>query len=116
MPVNAKHMKDTSALPTLEDVHKGLVSLDDYETAHGEDIPEITAKQIAGARPLSHFPELTGLFEKARGQRGQQKAPVKERIGLRLNAEVVEHFRKTGPGWQARINDVLAEHVKGSGK
>ena len=26
---------------------------------------------------------------------------------LRLDPEVLEHFRKTGPGWQDRINEAL---------
>jgi uncharacterized protein (DUF4415 family) len=58
------------------------------------------------------FPDIAKAFEKARGERGPQKAAVKERIGLRLDAEVVSHFRRTGPGWQSRINAVLTEYVK----
>ena len=56
--------------------------------------------------------EIVEAFERARGQRGPQKTPVKDRVGLRLDHDVVEHFRATGPGWQSRINDILAEHVK----
>lgn len=51
-------------------------------------------------------------LQRARGQRGPQKAPVKDRVGLRLDHDVVEHFRATGPGWQSRINDILAEYVR----
>lgn len=51
-------------------------------------------------------------LERARGQRGPQKAPTKDRVGLRLDHDVVEYFRSTGPGWQSRINDILAAHVK----
>lgn len=29
---------------------------------------------------------------------------------------VLEHFRAGGPGWQSRINAVLAEHVKAAGR
>ena len=28
-------------------------------------------------------------------------------VSLRLEPEVIEKFRATGPGWQARINDAL---------
>jgi uncharacterized protein (DUF4415 family) len=105
--------RNKGALPTLDDVRRGRVTLDEYEIAHGEDIPELTAEDFARARPISDFPELANMFERARGQRGPQKAPVKERIGLRLDHDIVEHFRKTGPGWQSRINDVLAKHVRG---
>lgn len=115
MPANAKIMKQ-SKLPTLEDVDSGKVTLDDYEVAHGEDIPEWNAEDFARARPISDFPELRDMFERARGQRGPQKAPTKERVGLRLDPEVVAHFRNTGPGWQSRINDVLVKHVREDGK
>lgn len=194
------------SLPTLEDVASGKVSLDEYEAAHGEDIPELTEEDLARARPTSDVPQLAAAFERARqqpvppeepvnvsppvavrydarnlvislkdgrelsvpltwypdlvnapsaqraaveftptsvrwvdlgeeasiadilrtklkianlerarGQRGPQKAPTKERIGLRLDSEVVTHFRATGPGWQSRINDILREHLKRGG-
>ncbi len=117
MPANARSTKSKSpGLPTLDDVAKGKVTLDEYEVAHGEDIPELTEEAAARARPISDFPELRTALEKARGQRGPQKALVKERIGLRLDHEVVEYFRHTGPGWQSRINAVLADYVKTGGK
>jgi uncharacterized protein (DUF4415 family) len=28
-------------------------------------------------------------------------------VNLRLDPDVVEHYRASGPGWHARINDVL---------
>lgn len=116
MTANAKSMKGQDcALPTLADVRAGRVTLDEYEIAHGEDTPELTDEIMAKARPASDFPELANVF-KARGQRGPQKAPVKERVGLRLSSEVVEHFRQSGPGWQSRINDVLEDYVKADGK
>ncbi len=47
-----------------------------------------------------------------RGQRGPQKRPTKQKVSLRLSPEIVRHFRKGGPGWQSRINDVLLTVVK----
>ncbi|MCM2473725.1 BrnA antitoxin family protein [Rhizobium sp. CG5] len=83
--------------------------------AEGE-VREMTEEDFSHFRPTRDVvPDGLAAWEKARGQRGPQKAPVKERVGLRLNQEVVEHFRKTGPGWQSRINDVLADYVKASG-
>jgi uncharacterized protein (DUF4415 family) len=102
-----------ASLPTLEDVESGKVTLDEYEIAHGEYIAEWTAEDFARARPISDFPELQAMFDRVRGQRGPQKTPTKERVGLRLDRAVVEHFRAGGPGWQARINEVLARHVRG---
>jgi uncharacterized protein (DUF4415 family) len=33
--------------------------------------------------------------------------PVKTQLTLRLDPDVVEHFKASGPGWTARINEVL---------
>ena len=32
---------------------------------------------------------------------------AKEQITLRIDQDVLEHFREGGPGWQDRINDAL---------
>jgi len=80
------------------------------------EVRELTAEDFRHFRPSSDFPELVEAFERARGQRGPQKTPTKERIGLRLDSAVVRHFRATGPGWQTRINDILADYVKHHGK
>jgi uncharacterized protein (DUF4415 family) len=41
-------------------------------------------------------------------RRGRPKSPnPKEAVNLRLDTDVLEHFRKTGPGWQTRINEAL---------
>ncbi len=78
-----------------------------------EEIPEWTAEDFARARPMREiFPEIVEAFEKKRGERGPQKSPLKARIGLRLDVEIVDYFRHLGPGWQKRINEILAKHVR----
>jgi uncharacterized protein (DUF4415 family) len=32
---------------------------------------------------------------------------VKEQVSLRIDQDVLEFFRESGPGWQERINDAL---------
>jgi uncharacterized protein (DUF4415 family) len=71
-----------------------------------EDTPEWTAEDFARAKPLDHFPELADIIRK-RGERGPQKAPTKQQVTLRLDRDVVERFKATGPGWQSRINNAL---------
>ena len=44
------------------------------------------------------------------GQRGKQKAPVKKKVTVRLDADILDGFRATGKGWQTRMNDVLRAH------
>lgn len=47
-------------------------------------------------------------FAKAKVQRGRPKAAVtKVSTTIRLDPDVIEKFRATGPGWQSRINEVL---------
>ncbi|MCD2178890.1 BrnA antitoxin family protein [Rhizobium sp. C1] len=81
------------------------------------EVRELTAEDLRHFRPSTEvMPDVVKAFERMRGERGPQKAPVKERVGLRLDREVVDYFRHTGPGWQSRINEILAEHVKAGGK
>jgi uncharacterized protein (DUF4415 family) len=35
----------------------------------------------------------------------------KEPISIRIDAEVLERFRQSGPGWQGRINEILRKAV-----
>lgn len=44
-----------------------------------------------------------------RGQRGPQKAPTKDRISLRLPADVLARWKATGPGWQTRMAERLSK-------
>lgn len=116
MPANSKAIKPSRVPGTLEGRLPGE-TLDDFEKRVGDDIPELTEADFARARPMREmFPEIVEAFERARGQRGPQKTPTKDRVGLRLDHSVVEHFRATGPGWQSRINDVLVNYVKEAGK
>lgn len=44
---------------------------------------------------------------------GRPKAAApKEAISLRLDPDVLSHFRATGPGWQSRINAALRKAAK----
>jgi uncharacterized protein (DUF4415 family) len=41
-------------------------------------------------------------------RKGRPKAEkVKRPVSLRLDQEVIDWFKQTGPGWQTRINDAL---------
>jgi uncharacterized protein (DUF4415 family) len=67
--------------------------------------PEWTAEDFAKARPMREiFPDLVA---KMRRYRGKQKAPTKRQISLRLDGDVIDHFRAKGKGWQSRVNATL---------
>lgn len=74
------------------------------------EVRELTAEDLRHFKPASEA--LSAPLLKKLGVRGPQKAPVKERITIRLSSEVVESFRATGEGWQTRIDTALKEWLK----
>jgi uncharacterized protein (DUF4415 family) len=69
------------------------------------DNPPWTDEMWSHARPAAEaMPEFVARWRK---WRGKQKAPVKKLVSLRLDPDIIDHFRATGPGWQGRINDAL---------
>lgn len=74
------------------------------------DNPEWTRADFRRARPASEVlpADLLAILPKRkRGERGPQKAPVKEQVTLRLDPDVLAFFKQRGPGWQTRINEAL---------
>jgi len=71
--------------------------------------PPLIDKELAQFRPIREAaPEI---LELVRRFRGKQRRPIKRLISLRLDPEVIEHFRARGKGWQARINATLRKAV-----
>lgn len=73
--------------------------------------PEWTEQDFANARPPEEIlpPEILAQFKNTRGP---QKAPTKVPVSIRLSADVVEHYKATGPGWQSRIDETLRKAAK----
>jgi|HubBroStandDraft_6_1064221.scaffolds.fasta_scaffold133346_3 uncharacterized protein (DUF4415 family) len=73
------------------------------------DNPEWTEKDFARGRPASEVvPDIVAAYRRVRGP---QKRPTKRLISLRLDPDVIAHFRARGRGWQARINSTLRKAV-----
>lgn len=80
------------------------------KAAADRDNPEWTRGDFARARPAREVvPEVVAA---TRRFRGKQRAPTKRLVSMRLDRDVIEHFRATGPGWQSRINEVLRKAAK----
>jgi uncharacterized protein (DUF4415 family) len=47
------------------------------------------------------------LIRAARPAGRPKKTAPKEAVNIRLDPDVLEHFRAGGPGWQSRINEAL---------
>ena len=75
------------------------------------DNPEWTKTEFARAVPFSGLPEGLQRVLSNR-KRGEQKAPKKVPVSIRLSPDVVEAFRSTGAGWQARVDEILRAHMK----
>jgi uncharacterized protein (DUF4415 family) len=75
------------------------------------DNPEWTAEDFRNARPFKEvFPDL---YESWKRSRGPQKAATKQLVSLRLDRDVIEHFKAQGPRWQTRINAALRAAMAG---
>ena len=72
------------------------------------DNPEWTAADFAQAKGPEDLSEVElAAFPKTK-RRGRPPAQVKkERISIRLDNDVLDKFRASGPGWQSRINEAL---------
>ena len=99
MPKNAT---DDIAVPTPEEdeaIRAGIAS--------DPDAREYSSEEIARFRPASEA--VPHIVERYRRTRGKQKAPMKEQITIRLDADIAAHFRGMGKGWQTRLNAALRE-------
>lgn len=68
-----------------------------------EEIPELTEADFA--RGVWH---IGGVPVRGRPKSANPKRPV----SLRLDDDVLAHFRRTGGGWQSRINAALRKAAK----
>lgn len=70
------------------------------------DNPEWTQEDFNRAVKTGRMP-LDQAVKSFRRARGPQKTPTKVQVSLRLDRDIVEAFRATGPGWQSRMNEAL---------
>lgn len=83
------------------------ISQEDWDAV---DFPPLTEEQLARLRPAREiFPNIDD-FPKPR-PRGPQKTPTKVQTTIRLDSDVIAHFRSTGAGWQSRLNEMLRRGV-----
>jgi uncharacterized protein (DUF4415 family) len=69
-----------------------------------EDIPELTDEDFA--RGILH---INGVPVR----RGRPKSDKRKTLlSVRLDTDIIDHFRATGPGWQRRMNDALRKAAR----
>ncbi|AVT83307.1 BrnA antitoxin family protein [Rhodopseudomonas palustris] len=90
----------------LKKVDAHIITPEEYD-----EIPELTDEDFARG-DLYHGDKLIS--------RGRPKSnDPKQLVSLRLDAEVLRWFKSTGPGYQARMGEVLKSHMtrkKAAGK
>ncbi len=86
----------------------------------GSDMKKVD-EYVLGPKDYEEIPELNDeWFERATLHvggvpvaRGRPKAEVtKDAVSLRLDPDVIAHFRRGGSGWQSRINEALRKAAK----
>ena len=85
--------------------------VDDDEMIYGvpdEDTPELTEHTARQLIPAKQFFAERGLPMPGRPK---SEAP-NVAVSLRLDQAVVDGFKADGPGWQTRMNTVLAESLR----
>jgi uncharacterized protein (DUF4415 family) len=83
----------------LRAVDAHVITREEYE-----EIPELTEEDFArGEWHINGKPLPRG--------RPKSSSP-KEHVNLRLDPDVLAHFRAGGPGWQSRINAMLRKAAK----
>jgi uncharacterized protein (DUF4415 family) len=98
--------KKRATVRTLKPVGSDLKKVDEYVLGPRdyEEIPELTDEWFRGA----------DLYEGGKLiRRGRPPSSNRKRaVSLRLDPEVLAHFRRSGRGWQSRINAVLRKAAK----
>ena len=80
--------------------------------ADPDDAPEWTDEVFERAA-LYEGDKLVGAASGTLTRRGRPKlASPKRQVTLRLDGDVLDSLRDSGPGWQSRVNAILREAVK----
>lgn len=80
-------------------------------TNRAGEVRELTSDDIAGMKPFKEvFPELHEDWKRGRGR--PPKLQPKERVTLRLDADIIAWLKQQGAGYQTRINSILRDAMK----
>ncbi|MFV3126626.1 BrnA antitoxin family protein [Niveispirillum sp. KHB5.9] len=81
------------------------------------EVRELTTQDFQEMRPAAKAlpgllgEELAAQLLQRRPGRGPQKAPTKAQVTLRLDPDLIQHFKRSGTGWQTRLNDTLRKAI-----
>jgi uncharacterized protein (DUF4415 family) len=112
MNVNSKNIaerKSQLTAPTPEEdaeINRGIAA--DPDTLDTAD-----PKNARFLKPAPGMKEkVLEIVKRYRGQRGPQKSPTKVPISIRVDADVLHFFQKSGRGWQSKIGALLRKEME----
>lgn len=74
--------------------------------AEVSDNPEWTKASVAASVPFAKaLPQLDEAIKRSRGRPALERP--RQQISIRLDPDVIDKFKATGPKWQSKINEVL---------
>jgi uncharacterized protein (DUF4415 family) len=80
-------------------------------TDHNGEVRELTRDDIAEMKPFKEvFPSLCASWKRGRGR--PPKEQPKQRLTLRLDADIVTWLKEQGTGYQTRINKILRDAME----
>jgi len=80
---------------------------DDFDN----DAPELTDEEIKELMPASEWFAKHGIpMPKSLGRPKAEKTKVS--VTMRMDGDVVDFFKRSGPGWQTRMHAVLAKEAR----
>lgn len=95
MAIVTSRLKDGS-VPSEETLAR-IKDAAKYEVTFDEDYPELTDQELSEFKPVN--PELRANHIGSK--------PKKSRITITIDADVLQAYRESGKGYQARMNDAL---------
>ena len=92
-------------LVTYSDLAK--VDAHEIQPEEYEEIPKLTDEWFDKAE----FAIGDTVIRPARDRGRPKSEAAKKLVSIRLDPDVIERFRATGPGWQSRINALLRKYL-----
>jgi uncharacterized protein (DUF4415 family) len=86
---------------------------DDKSRAADEENPEWTEEDMHRARPAGEvLREIYGEQTAKEMLRRRQSGTPKREVMIPLDEDVLREFQALGPGWEAKVNEVLREWLE----
>jgi uncharacterized protein (DUF4415 family) len=83
--------------------------------AISSDLSEESRRQLAALAAMAEedidTSDIPEVLDWSGAKRGLFYRPVKQQLTLRIDADVIDWFRREGTGYQSRMNAALREYV-----